>query len=60
MLRSLLVAGSLGALFSGSAFASESISADPAKRSENTQSARSKGDERATHSPGFSLHGKYR
>ncbi|MBS1139328.1 MAG: hypothetical protein H6R13_781 [Proteobacteria bacterium] len=60
VLRSLLVAGSLGALFSGTAFASESISTDPAKRSENAQSTRTKCNERSAHSIEFSLHGKKR
>ena len=46
ILRSLLVAGSLGALFSGSAFASEGISTDSSKRSANAQSARLKDDQR--------------
>lgn len=60
MLRSLLVAGSLGALFSGSAFASESTSADSTKRSANEQNTRYKGNERVAHHAGLSLHGKHR
>lgn len=60
MLRSLLVAGSLGALFSGSAFASEGISADSAKRGANAKSVRCKGNERVAHPSGLSLHGKHR
>lgn len=60
ILRSLLVAGSLGALFGGSAFAGESISPDPAKSSETAPRAGETGDEQAAHSPGLSLHGKNR
>lgn len=61
ILRSLLVAGSLGALFGGPAFATEaSRPPDPAKRSPSAHSTRANGDERPDHSPGFTVDGKYR
>jgi hypothetical protein len=61
ILRSLLVAGSLGALFSGPAFACEaSTQSDPAKRSDKTQSTRFKSDDRGSETHKLSLHDKNR
>jgi hypothetical protein len=61
ILRSLIVAGSLGALFGGSAFATEaSRQADPTKRSQSTHGARAKADERQDLSHKPSLSGKFR
>lgn len=61
MLRSLVVAGSLGALFGSPAFASESSRpAEPGKRQQNTYSARSKADEQPAYSHRLAVPGKRR
>jgi hypothetical protein len=59
LLRSLVVASSLGALFGTPAFASEA-SNEPAKRSPNEHGTRIKADDRAAHAHRLSLHGRYR
>lgn len=60
ILRSLIVAGSLGALFGGPAFATDaSRAADPTKRSNSPHSARTKANEQGL-SDKASLSGKYR
>lgn len=59
LLRSLVVASSLGALFGAPAFASEA-SREPAKRSPNEHGSRMKADDRAAHAHRLSLHGRNR
>ena len=61
MLRSLVVAGSLGALFGSPAFASEtSRPAEPGKRHQNTHSPRAKADEQPAYGHRLSIPGKHR
>jgi len=61
LLRSLVIASSLGTLFGSTAYATEaSRQSEPAKRSPNTQSKRSEADNYATHSHRLSIHGRYR
>jgi len=61
ILRSLIVAGSLGALVGGPAFATEaSRPTDPAKRSHSAHGARANADEGQDLSQKPSLSGKYR
>lgn len=61
ILRSLIVAGSLGALFGGPAFATEaSRQTDPTKRSHSPHGTRAKADESKDLSQKPSLSGKYR
>jgi hypothetical protein len=59
LLRSLVVASSLGALFGATAFAGEA-SREPAKRSPNEHGTRMKADNRAAHAHRLSLHGRNR
>lgn len=59
LLRSLVVASSLGALFSHPALACEA-SREPAKRSPNEHGTRMKADDRAAHAHRLSLHGRNR
>lgn len=61
MLRSLVVAGSLGALFGSPALASETgRPAEPGKRHQNTQSPRIKADDQPSYSHRLSIPGKDR
>ena len=61
MLRSLVVAGSLGALFGSPAFASETARpAEPGKRHQNTHSPRAKADEQPAYGHRLSIPGKHR
>ena len=62
LLRSLLIASSLGALFGNSAYATAEASrqSEPAKRSPNTQSKRTDADNYASYSHRLSIHGRYR
>ena len=61
MLRSLVVAGSIGALFGSPAFASEvSRQTEPGKRHQNTQSSRLKADDLNAHAHRLSTHHKHR
>jgi hypothetical protein len=62
LLRSLLIASSLGALFGNSAYATAEASrqSEPAKRSPNTQSKRTDADNYTTYSHRLSIHGRYR
>lgn len=61
IIRSLIVAGSLGALFGGPAFACEgSRPADPNKRSNNPHSTRAKADDGQHQSTGPALSAKNR
>ncbi|MBP5986767.1 MAG: hypothetical protein KA538_06230 [Azonexus sp.] len=61
MLRSLLVAGSLGALFGSPAFASEaSRQTEPGKRHPNSHSSRLKADDLQAHANRLSIYGKHR
>jgi len=62
MLRSLVVAGSLGALLgSPAAFAGEtSRSTEPGKRNQNTHSPRLKADDQPAHAHRQAIHGKHR
>jgi hypothetical protein len=59
LLRSLVIASSLGALFGAPAFASEA-SRETAKRSPNEHPSRIKADDRAAHSQRLSTHGRNR
>jgi hypothetical protein len=59
LLRSLIIASSLGTLFGAPAFASEA-GREPAKRNTNEHSTRLKADQRAVHAHRLSLHGRYR
>ncbi|NTV71596.1 MAG: hypothetical protein HGA71_15795 [Azonexaceae bacterium] len=59
LLRSLVVASSLGALFGSPAFAGEA-SREPAKRSPNEHGARVKADASAAQAHRLSLHGRNR
>lgn len=62
MLRSLVVAGSLGALLgSPAAFAGEtSRSTEPGKRNQNTHGARLKADDQPAHAHRQAIPGKHR
>lgn len=61
MLRSLVVAGSLGALFGSPAFAGEtSRTTEPGKRNQNTHSPRIKAADPSPHSHRLSIPGKNR
>ena len=61
MLRSLVVAGSLGALFGSPAFAGEtSRTSEPGKRNQNTHSPRIKAADPSPHSHRLSIPGKNR
>lgn len=59
LLRSLVIASSLGALFGASAFASET-SRDATKRSPNEPGTRMKADERTLHAHRLSVYGRNR
>ena len=59
LLRSLVVASSLGALFGAPAFASEA-SREPAKRSPNEHGTRVKADDHVAHANRLSLYGRKR
>ena len=59
LLRSLVVASSLGALFGAPAFASEA-SNEPAKRNANEPGPRVKADDHAAHAHRLSVHGRNR
>lgn len=59
LLRSLLIASSLGALFGASAFASEA-NREPAKRSPNAHGTRGNADNQAAHSNRLSIYGRNR
>lgn len=59
LLRSLVVASSLGALFGAPALASEA-SREPAKRSPNEHGTRVKADDHVAHANRLSLHGRNR
>lgn len=61
ILRSLVVAGSLGTLFGSPAFASEtSRPAEPGKRNQSTHSPRIKADDQPPHTYQLPIHGKHR
>lgn len=59
LLRSLVVASSLGALFGTPAFAGDA-GREPAKRSPKEHGTRVKADDRAAHAHRLSLHGRNR
>src|SRR5574343_316507 len=61
MLRSLVVAGSLGALFGSPAFAGEAARpAETGKRSPSTHSPRTKADEQSPHDHRISIAARHR
>ena len=61
LLRSLVIASSLGALFSAPAIASEgSRQSEPVKRSPNAHGPRGNADNQTGHSHRLSGHGRYR
>ena len=61
LLRSLVIASSLGALFGAPAFASEaSRQSESAKRSPNAHGTRAKVDDLTAHAHRLSIHGRYR
>src|SRR5574343_773980 len=61
MLRSLVVAGSLGALFGSPAFAGEEARpAETGKRSPSTHSPRTKADEQSPHDHRISIAARHR
>ncbi|UCV21081.1 hypothetical protein [Ferribacterium limneticum] len=59
LLRSLVVASSLGALFGAPALASET-SNEPAKRSPNEHGTRMKANDHSAHAHRLSIHGRNR